>query len=260
MKKTFTQFADAFKALVNAAEETLAERGLTERLLLIADGTDKIPLDDAERLFVHESEQLLAIQALVLYTAPITLKYGGTSVSKLDTDEVLPIIELHQRDGKRHEVGWRTMRELLAKRIDPATFADPVLIDRLIEYSGGHPRELLRLLRMACELTESEHIEAPTVESAIDRLAADCRYWLQPEDYELLAKVDASKGAHVGNDERARNLLWRLALLHYNDGSWRATHPVVRRLEGYQQAYRALTSAPAKLQTARRRRPGKSGS
>ncbi len=117
----------------------------------------------------------------------------------------------------------------------------------------------MRLLRMACELTESENIEAPTVESAIDKLAADFRYWLQPDDYTLLAKVDASKGAHVGNDERARKLLWRLALLHYNDGSWRATHPVVRRLEGYQQAWRTLNSAPAKHTKARRPGPGKNG-
>lgn len=57
--------------------------------------------------------------------------------------------------------------------------------------------------------------------------------------------MDANRGAHVGNDERTRNLLWRLALLHYNDGSWRATHPAVRRLEGYQQALRALPPSPA---------------
>lgn len=253
VKKTFTQFADAFNALVSAAEETLKTRGVADRLLLIADGTDKIPLDDAERLFIHETEQLLAIQALVLYTAPITLKYGGASISKLDTDEVLPIIKLQQRNGERHDAGWDAMREMLAKRIDPVAFADPALMDRLIEYSGGHPRELLRLLRMACELTESELIEATTVEKAIDKLAADFRYWLQPEDYRLLAQVDASKGAHVGNDERTRNLLWRLALLHYNDGSWRSTHPVVRRLEGYRQAQLEFAPAPAKRRSSGKR-------
>ncbi len=102
------------------------------------------------------------------------------------------------------------MRELLAKRIDLATFAEDKLIDRLIEYSGGHPRELLQLLRMACELTESDRIEAPTVERSIDKLATDFRYWLQPEDDKLLAEVDAKKGAHVSNNERTRNLFWRL--------------------------------------------------
>ena len=49
-------------------------------------------------------------------------------------------------------------------------------------------------------------------------------------------------GQHAGNDERTRNLLWRLALLHYNDGSWRRSHPVVRRLEGYTRAQQALNT------------------
>ena len=101
----------------------------------------------------------------------------------------------------------------------------------------------------------AKHIEAATVERAIDKLAAEFRFWLQPDDYRLLAQVDASKGAHAGNDERTRILLWRLALLHYNDGSWRATHPVVRRLEGYRQA--ALAIVPA---SAKRRGRGKGGS
>lgn len=236
VKKTFTQFANAFNELVQAAEKALQERGTAERLLLIVDGTDKIPLTDAERLFVLESEQLLAIEALVLYTAPITFKYGGTSVSKLDTDEVLPIIKLQEREGGRYEAGWAAMREMLGKRIDPNSFTDPALIERLIEYSGGHPRELLRLVRLACELTELDRIQPPTLEKAIDKLAADFRYWLQPEDYTLLTRVDADNGAHIGNDERVRQLLWRLALLQYNDGSWRHSHPVVRRLEGYRQA------------------------
>lgn len=236
VNKTFSQFAQAFNEFVRAAEEAIKAEGRAERLLLIVDGTDKIPLADAERLFVFESEQLLGIEALVLYTAPISLKYGGAGISKLDTQEVLPIIKLQGRDGVPHDPGWKAMRELLAKRIDTAVFSDPACVDTLIEYSGGHPRELLRLLRTACELTDTAQIDLPTVERAIDKVAADFRYWLRQADYILLAQIDANNGVHAGNDEEAKNLLWRLALLQYNDGSWRASHPAVRRLEGYQQA------------------------
>ena len=246
VKKTFTQFAEAFNALVLASEDALRLADKAERLLLIVDGTDKIPLDDAKRLFVDETEQLLAIQALVIYTAPITLKYSGTNISKLDADEVLPIIKLNAQDGARHEAGWTAMRSMLAKRIDSATFTDPTLMDKLIEYSGGHPRELLRLLQLACQIAD-ERIDAEVVEKAIDKLAADFRYWLNPEDYALLARIDAEGGAHVGNDERTGNLLYRLALLHYNDGSWRSTHPAVRRLQGYRHACDTLKQAAATL-------------
>jgi hypothetical protein len=51
----------------------------------------------------------------------------------------------------------------------------------------------------------------------------------------LLRAID-SNPAHGGNDEQAQWLLHRLALLQYNDGTWRRSHPVVRTLEGYQMA------------------------
>jgi hypothetical protein len=95
---------------------------------------------------------------------------------------------------------------------------------------------MLRLLQMTCEATGALPIGNDIVKGAIAKLAADYRFWLQPEDYRLLAEVDLSNGANVGNDERTRNLLWRLALLHYNDGSWRATNPVLLNLEGYCKA------------------------
>ncbi len=250
VQKTFTQFADAFNALVSAAEEQLKANGLGERLLLIVDGTDKIQLEDAQKLFVYDTEQLLCIQALILYTAPITLKYSGTTHSKLDSELVLPIIKLYDREGKPFEPGRTAMRHMLDQRIAYSTFTDPSLRDQLIDASGGHPRELLRLLGLSCELTETNQIDADTVRRAIDRLAAEYRYWLEPEDFKLLVQVDVAQGQHSGNDERARGLLWRLALLQYNDGSWRRSHPVVRTLEGYGLAQEAYAKAqPTVLQT-----------
>ena len=242
VKKTFTQFALAFNELIRAAEAAIVGHGLGQRLLLIVDGTDKIPLKQAQNLFIDDAEQLLSVQALVLYTAPITLKYSGTTQSKLNSELVLPIIKLESRDGTRFGPGWQAMHELLDRRIDPLAFATPDLRDRLIATSGGHPRELLRLLALACESAESSTIDVTTVDRAIELLAAEYRYWLAPEDYTLLAQVDAAGGQHAGNDERTRNLLWRLALLHYNDGSWRRSHPVVRRLEGYTRAQQALNT------------------
>lgn len=242
VKKTFTEFSQAFNDFIRAAEGMIKAAGKGERLLLLVDGTDKIPLKQAQSLFLEDTEQLICVQALVLYTAPITLKYAGTTHSKLNSELVLPIIKLESRDGQRFEPGWQAMHQLLDRRIDPAAFASPDLRDTLIQTSGGHPRELLRLLALACESSDTGIIDAHTVERAITLLAAEYRYWLAPEDYTLLAQVDAANGQHVGNDERTRNLLWRLALLHYNDGSWRRSNPVVRRLEGYLHARQALAA------------------
>jgi hypothetical protein len=38
-------------------------------------------------------------------------------------------------------------------------------------------------------------------------------------------------------------LLYCLALLEYNDGGWRRSHPVIRTLEGYRRAVAAASGA-----------------
>ena len=211
VRNTFTVLAGAFNHLIRGAESALHAAGRAERIVFTLDGTDKMRGDDTQRFFVYDAEQLLAIEAFVVYTAPLHLKYAGTLAGKLDADLVLPMIKLHDRDGTPCDVGWSTLRELL------------------------------RLLKLCCEYAD-ERIDALAVERAIAQLASDYRRFLEPEDYALLVRLDRDE-THGGNDERTRSLLYRLALLEYNDGSWRRSHPVVRRLEGYGQA--AARNAPA---------------
>ncbi len=231
IRNDFTSLALAFNTLIRLAEAQLARQGRAEQLLFLIDGTDKMRGEDTQQFFVQDAEQLLAIKTLVIYTAPLHLKYDGRLGGKLDADIVLPMMKLYERDGGRFEAGWRTMRRLLLLRADRCLFASDAEVDRLVEFSGGHPRELLRLLKLCCELAE-DRIDANVVQTAIQKLAADYRYFLKPADYALLKTID-SNPVDGGNDEQAQELLHRLALLQYNDGTWRRSHPVVRTLEGY---------------------------
>jgi len=153
---------------------------------------------------------------------------------KLDADLVLPMIKLQEQDGSRCEAGWGALTALLLKRADRSLFASDAEVASLVEHSGGHPRELLRLLKLCCEYADMT-IDAAAVQRAIQQLASDYRRFLEPDDYALLVRMDRDQ-LHGGNDERTRSLLYRLALLEYNDGSWRRSHPVVRLLDGYRSA------------------------
>ena len=234
IRNDFTALAQAFNTLIRRAEAHLVQEARAERLLFLIDGTDKMRGEDTQQFFVQDAEQLLAIETLVIYTAPLHLKYDGRLGGKLDADIVLPMMKLYERDGRRFEAGWRTMRRLLLLRAHRCLFTSDAEVDRLVEFSGGHPRELLRLLKLCCELAE-DRIDASVVQTAIQKLAADYRYFLKPADYVLLKTID-SNPADGGNDEQAQQLLHRLALLQYNDGTWRRSHPVVRTLEGYRAA------------------------
>lgn len=251
IRNHFSTLVGHFNRLIAQAELALAQAGQPARLLFMIDGTDKMNGEDTHRFFVQDAEQLLMIQSLLIYTAPLSLKYDGAlSGTKLTDHMVLPMLKLYDRAGARWEPGWTAMTQLLLNRIDRSLFAagseGDAQIARLVECSGGHPRELLRLLKHSCEFAD-EVIDAKVVDIAIGQLASDYRRFLKPDDYGLLVAIDLQT-EHMGNDDTAQELLHKLALLEYNDGSWRRSHPVVRTLEGYQAALRrakAAASPPA---------------
>ncbi len=228
VRNAFTQFAVTFNAFLRGVEQALQQQGKGRRVLFIIDGTDKLKGDDTRKFFMQDVEQLLAIEAAIIYTAPISLMYEGNLAGKLDADLVLPMIKLANRDGTPFPAGHEALRKIVLQRAAQTLFATDAEIDRLVDACGGPPRELLRLLKLSCEVAEDK-IDAKAVTEAIRLLAASYRYFLEPDDYAVLANTDRNN-SHLGNDERTRKLLYNLALLAYNDGSWRASHPVVRTL------------------------------
>lgn len=242
IRNTFTQLAEAFNRLIRSAEAALAKKNRKSpvRVLFVIDGTDKLRADDRKRLFVEDTELLLAVDTLAIYTAPIALKYEDALVGRLDADLVLPMIKLQDAYGVRCESGWQAMREILLRRADRSLFEDERDIERLIESSGGHPREMLRLLQLCCEFAEAR-IDAQVVQQSVAQLASEYRRLLQSDDYRLLVQIDRNP-LDVGNDEAIRHLLYCLALLEYNDGTWRRSHPVIRTLEGYRRAAAAAAT------------------
>lgn len=242
IRNRFTTLAQAFGGFIQSVEAALTQAQRAERVLFLIDGTDKMRGEDTQRFFVEDAEQLLAIQTLAIYTAPLHLKYDGKLGGKLDADIVLPMIKLQERTGERCEAGWTALTTLLLRRADRQLFATDADVASLVEHSGGHPRELLRLLKLCCEMADTR-IDATVVQRAIAQLTADYRYFLKPEDYTLLASVDHTP-EQPGNDATAQQLLHRLALMQYNDGTWRRSHPVVRTLEGYRIAAEAWANSP----------------
>lgn len=236
VRNTYSQFASAFNTFIREAEQCANSAGIARRFLFVVDGTDKLRGEDRRRFFAEDHEQLLGIEAHVVYTAPLALKYEGSLVGGIDSDLFLPLIE---QDGSPVGPGRAVMREMLLRRAAASLFDVDETIESLVSSSGGHPRELLRLLKLCCEFSDGAQITAAVVERALGALAAEYRRFLEPEDYAHLATIDVSP-VHTGNDERTRKLLYNLALLEYNDGSWRHSHPVVARLEGYRNARRQL--------------------
>ena len=232
LQNYFSDFAAAFNRLI-ATTECELER----RLLFVVDGTDRLRNDDAKAFFVSDVDQLQQINGLFVYSAPIHLVYDRNGQAKQNFHKVfhLPMIKVENEDGSPNQEGLDAMRRMLHLRADAGLF-DGGVAEELARTSGGHPRELMQLLRNAFLYAEGGRFVASSARLGIRDLASEYRRILQPDDYPALAKVDT--GQEVDHD-RLNPLLYNLALLEYNN-FFRRSHPVVRTTEGYRRAAAAL--------------------
>ena len=241
LQNYFTDFADAFNHLIEAADEAVRDAGKGRRILFVIDGTDLLRDEDARAFFTADVHQLQQVRGLFIYCAPIHLIYEGTTIEQsFDRIFNLPMIKVANADGSRNEIGFNAMRQMLYRRAAPNLFDDGVA-DELIEQSGGHPRDFLRLLRSAFMFAERNRFDRDSVRRAVRDQANVFRRFLDTEDYQILATIDSNPKKLLHSD-RTRHLLYNLALLEYNDFFWRS-HPVIRTTDAYRIARAALDSA-----------------
>lgn len=235
LNKGYSEFIDALNAFLTAIRVAIARAGKGRGLLLVIDGLDRLKHDDWRDFFVHNANQLLSVAVNVVYTAPMALKSSGELPSQF-RHIVLPMVKLKDfASNERFEPGYAALRRMVLLRANYRVFQSLAELDRLIEYSGGHLRGLLQLLSYACIESDDGIIDSPTVDRAIKALARDYRDWLKKEHYQVLYAADQDPD-NAGRDDTMTELIDRGALLEYNEGSWRQSHPAIRTLIGYQRA------------------------
>ena len=253
-KDGFSEFAQAFNQLIAHVESRMAKVWNTPRLLFIIDGTDRLNQADSARFFVEDVHQLQMLKGLFIYCAPIHLIYTNNAVQQFfDHICKIPALKLHEKLDSRDSNPptlisdcVNVLRELVLRRApaelfdpNPNTSDDWSTVDYLIRMSGGHLRDLLRLLDYAFEHANGDRFDKECAERAVKALSTDYRRFLQVEDFALLAEIDTKPASFVPNSERSRSLLFNLALLEYNDYWWQS-HPVVRTLPAYKEALSEL--------------------
>ena len=241
LRNHFSDFAAGFNHFITAAEDAIPGTGYGSRILFVIDGTDRLSGDDARAFFVDDVHQLQQVRGVFVYCAPVHLAYEGSNVRQnFAAIFRLPMIKLLNNDGSRHREGRAAMLEILHRRAASGLFDDGV-VEHLIEHSGGHPRDLLRLLLNAFKHAEQDRFDVASAHQAVREMAADFRRILNPDDYRLLATIDAGHPPPAGS-ERVRHLLYNLALLEYDDFYWRS-HPVIRRTQEYLAAHAGLAES-----------------
>lgn len=211
-------------------------------------------LASAERIF-SSGAPYLRLPVHVLYTVPTALINRHLFKSVL----FIPMIKLHERDGKRWDAGYQAARELVRRRV-PDDVAREIFgelmearIADVIRWSGGYPRELVRLLQSALA-----HDVLPLSENDFQRIfnelkdayrkvvPADAFPWLAKVAFERYYTVEEEKHRQIADQMLLNNVVLR----YVNDNDWYDLHPAVAEIPGIQQALAARLTPPLVLPDA----------
>ncbi len=216
VRNTFAEFSEAFNTLIQHVEDRIREASLGQRVLFIVDGTDRLGRDDAEDFFINDVYQLHSIETNVIYCAPIIL-LTERSVRHSFESLRLPMVKVKEK-GAREVLTppMEKLRELVTNRVSSELFEDQPTIDYLIEYSGGHVRDLIRLLMYALREAQGRLITRDMAEEAIRQLATDYRRLIEQDDYQLLVEIDLAPEDFAPISDKTRRMLYDLVLLEYN--------------------------------------------
>jgi len=206
-------------------------------------------LESAERVF-SDGAPHLRLPIHVLYTVPPAL----VSRKRFADINFMPMIKLHQHPdagGGRFNDGYDAAMELLLERVPEQDLAElfgdqtEARIEQLIEWSGGYPRELVRLLQQSL-LSESIPLSDSDFRRLLNEVGAQYRKLIPADAFPWLARVAVERYMTLDNEaqrQTADEMLSNNVVLRYlNERDWFDVHPSVREIPGVAKEIEQLRS------------------
>lgn len=241
------EFTDYIAELVGAVH---AARGKDQQIVLIFDQLERIRggydnwhevIRATRMVFTDHLERLQLPEIHCVYSVPawLTLLQGGVPGLR-----ILPTVQLwtHDRSRQPSEAGHRLFRDIVRRRlgVDGAErlFGAGALgqdgpVDQLIRASGGHVRDLLRMIRGVIRRAQV----MPVPPDAIDRAIAELRRDFLPialDDAKLLHEVArvqdlAPESMDAPTVEKLSYFLNSHMVAYFMNGAaWYDIHPLIR--------------------------------
>jgi hypothetical protein len=241
--------------LLTPANQWLQEQG-KNRLVVIMDNLDRIDSTSraqgrlqSEYLFVDRGEQLKQLDCHMVYTIPLELMFSNDLVRLANrfgsNPMVLPMVPLQDRQGKANPQGLALLQQMVLSRAFPdlnvnqrldqvgEVFDQLSTLDRLCYISGGHMRNLIRLLD-GCLRKQDPPFQRSVLEAVIRNERDSLMGLISDQEWQLLLRA-VSRQDVQGNEDY--NILVRsLFLYEYRDaeGRWFGINPLLAETPPYQ--------------------------
>jgi len=239
--------------VLEPAIATLKSRG-KKGLVIIVDGLDKVAnkliqanRNQQEYLFVDRGDQLSYFNCHLIYTIPLALRFSNEVhrlIDRFGNIEVLPMVAVKSHQGIDHEEGINLLRQLVLARAFPElkpqerfnrlgeVFDTPEILERLCHISGGHVRQLLRLLNQAIATEMNLPISLPSVEKVIREEQNFLTLPLARNQWDLLQEVKQTQSVQraTHDSDYSYDILMRsLLVFEYKDreNTWFDVNPIV---------------------------------
>ncbi|MBD1881250.1 P-loop NTPase fold protein [Coleofasciculus sp. FACHB-T130] len=245
-----TQLLEAInKELLEPAIAKLKQLG-KKGLVVIVDNLDRIDnrqkgwgRPQHEYLFVDQGECLTKLHCHLVYTMPLALKfsndYGNLTQRFSEDPKVLPMVPVQLQDGSQCEAGMALLRQMVLARAFPdldednrldnitEIFDSPETLDRLCSVSGGHVRDLLRLLNTWIRKGRQLPLSRETLEEVIRSRRNEMTMPISDNEWELLRQVRQRK--KVSDDDGYQKLIRSRLVFEYRDNgeSWFDINPIL---------------------------------
>ncbi|MBK6515154.1 MAG: hypothetical protein IPM79_19690 [Polyangiaceae bacterium] len=205
-------------------------------------------LTSAERIFANGAP-FLQLPVSVLYTVPPALARRMS-----DPVEYLPMIKVRDKEGSVHKPGLDAIYALIKKRVPEADLGEIFgandvnnRLRAIALWSGGYPREIVRLLQAVLEL-EAFPVSSESLERVLHRAGNTYRGIVYDSGaIEWLRTVLVEKQLIMNDDkqrEAADLLLQSNVILRYlNADEWFDVHPSVAGMKELETP--PTSSAPA---------------
>ncbi len=237
-KNRFLDFSLKFNTFIEQASTQMRKQKIAQEILFIVDGLEKtMSADTRRKIILEESNRIRQIKANTIFTLPIELMKEEQRIKNFSEIITFPFIKVKERNGQFVKPALKKLREFITKRVDACLFDDISTIDLAIAYSGGSPRQLLRIIEHANWQADESFgkITHTNMEVAIEKLGNDIARYLEPEDFELLKKLkgDLDAGHPIGFDSQIQVLLEKEVIFEYNDGTYKCVNPLLERSKLY---------------------------
>ncbi|MEM9886166.1 MAG: hypothetical protein AAF849_09755 [Bacteroidota bacterium] len=240
LKQNFTAFSQKFNEFIAVVNKALRDQAIAEELLFIVDGLEKVATIDIRKKIVdNESNLIRQIKVNTIFTLPIELFALEPKLRRFSTVISFPFIKIVSKTGERLEEPINRFKTFVEKRIDKSLFDSPQTMEDAIYYGGGSPRELLRVLEYTYLYSDADtgKLTKTALDKAVKKLSAEYARYLTKGDLALLKilKENNERGWTTPLNENWQDLLEKLVVLEYNDGTYKRVHPLIETSAIYRQ-------------------------